>query len=127
MAWLSPCFTLFSLAIPCQSLSHSPQPSVWKLTTLEGVIFGLEADDCSTSVVLCAQPQRQAVLSSRVLPSMHCMGSPGVPAMAGFLPCPPSSPSSKQTLGSRMRRLKKKNRDRNLLVKKPSRYFFFLS
>lgn len=91
---------LLSLAIPCQSLSNSPQPSVWKLITLEGVIFGLEADDCSTSVAASEAGSAQLPWSSFHL---HCAVSPEVTAAAEFLPCPPISPLSRQTLDSRVR------------------------
>lgn len=40
---------------------------MWKLITAEGVIFGLEADDGSTYVMLCAQLPRQVVLSFQAL------------------------------------------------------------
>lgn len=38
---------------------------MWKLITAEGVIFGLEADDGSTCVMLCAQLPRQVVFGSQ--------------------------------------------------------------
>lgn len=40
---------------------------MWKLITVEGVIFGLEADDGSTYVMLCTQLPRQVVFSFQVL------------------------------------------------------------
>lgn len=40
---------------------------MWKLITVEGVIFGLEADDGSTYVMLCAQLPWQVVLGFQAL------------------------------------------------------------
>lgn len=62
LVWHSPHFSR-PLSIT-EGLAWDP---VWKLITAEGVIFGLEADDGSTYVMLCAQLPRQVVLSFQAL------------------------------------------------------------